>query len=71
MQKFTERLRSLRAEKGISSTTLSELCGLSSGMIHKYEHGERLPAVSTLERIADFFGVSVDYLLGRTDKKYF
>jgi len=69
MQKFPERLRQLRQERGISASTLSALCGLSSGMVHKYEHGKRTPTIAVVEILADHFGVSVDYLLGRSEKK--
>ena len=45
--------------------TLGQLCGLSKNMIAMYERGEKAPSVYALIRIADYFGVSVDYLLGR------
>ena len=45
--------------------TLGECCGMSKDMIGKYERGEREPSVKNLIRLADFFNVSTDYLLGR------
>lgn len=65
--KFPERLRKLRERDRKSRKMLSELCGLSPGTIRRYERGERKPGVSELISIADYFGVSVDYLLGRED----
>ncbi|WP_018085681.1 helix-turn-helix domain-containing protein [Desulfurispora thermophila] len=64
---FSERLRQLRENKKISRDDLASHLGLSYWAISKYETGERTPDHTTLERIADYFGVSVDYLLGRND----
>lgn len=44
---------------------MAELCGLSGNMIGMYERGEKAPSVDALVRLADYFGVSTDYLLGR------
>ena len=44
---------------------IAELCGLSGNMIGMYERGEKAPSVDALVRLADYFGVSTDYLLGR------
>lgn len=62
---FRQRLQSLREARRISRIVLSELCGLDSDAVRKYERGEREPTMSSLVAIADFFGVSVDYLIGR------
>lgn len=62
---FPARLRSLRERRRISGHSLSEQCGLSRNMIGMYERGEKEPSLSSLVEIADFFDVSVDYLLGR------
>jgi transcriptional regulator with XRE-family HTH domain len=59
------RLRYLRERRGISRSTMSELCGLSKSMISKYERGERQPTLEPLMELADFFEVSIDYLCGR------
>lgn len=50
----------------MSRRTLSELCGLSKNMIAVYERGEADPSAATLCLLADHFGVSTDYLLGRS-----
>lgn len=66
---FQIRLQKLREEKHISRARMSERCGLEQSAIRRYERGEREPKLSTLIQIADFFGVTLDYLAGRTDKK--
>lgn len=62
---FPQRLQTLREKRRLSRRTLSELCGLSKNMISLYERGEKAPSVDALINLADFFGVSTDYLLGR------
>lgn len=65
---FGERLASLRKRKGLSQYALAERLNFSRGQLSNYEQGKREPDYNTLQKIADFFEVSVDYLLGRTDK---
>lgn len=62
---FGQRVQYLREKKGISRKVLSELCGLHSDAVRRYERGEDEPTAHSLVAIADFFEVSVDYLLGR------
>lgn len=62
---FSQRLQQLREKKGISRKVLSELCGLYSDAIRRYERGEDEPTLHSLVAIADFFEVSVDYLVGK------
>ena len=62
---FSVRLRELRVRKNLDKKTLAELCGLSKDMIGQYERGERQPSAKSLMALADYFDVSVDYLLGR------
>ncbi len=65
---FRQRLRQLREKKRISRIVASELCGLASDSIRKYERGDSEPTLSSLIAIAEFFEVSVDFLVGRCDK---
>ena len=65
---FRLRLQQLREKKRISRIVLSELCGLSSDAVRRYERGEAEPTLHSLVALADFFDVSVDYLVGRDDK---
>lgn len=66
---FPARLRRLREQKrpllGMKET--SELIGLESGSIRKYERGEAEPTSRSLAKIADYYHVSMDYLWGRTN----
>lgn len=62
-----DRLKELRIEKQITQRELASLLQLSPSTIAMYETGQRMPDPETLQRIADFFSVSTDYLLGRTD----
>ena len=64
---FRHRLQHLREKKRISRIVLSELCGLSSDAVRRYERGESEPTLHSLVAMADFFGVTVDYLVGRSD----
>lgn len=64
---FANRLRELRKQKELTQTDLGKLLNLSKQTISVYENGGADPNPETLNKLADFFGVSVDYLLGRTD----
>jgi len=66
---FSEKLKSLRKEKDLTQTELGKIFNLSKQTISSYENGGSSPDKEMLQEIADFFGVSVDYLLGRTDSK--
>lgn len=61
---FRQRLQGLREKRRISRRVLSELCGLSSDAVRRYERGEAEPNLKSLVRIAEFFEVTTDYLLG-------
>lgn len=67
MDQFPIRLRKLREKQRKSRKVVSELCGLPPGAIRRYERGEARPSMDSLIAIADYFGVSVDYLVGRTN----
>jgi transcriptional regulator with XRE-family HTH domain len=66
---FSKRLKELRNQKGIYQKELAEVLGVSRPTITQYEQGKRNPDTDMLNKIADYFEVSVDYLLGRTNKK--
>ena len=67
---FKVRLKSLRDSKGMTQQQFADDFGISKGTIGMWESGAREPRkLDELQRISDYFGVSVDYLLGRTDKK--
>ncbi len=69
MIKFPTRLKELRYSKELSQQKLADKIGISKSSINMYERGEREPSFSTLEIIADFFNVDIDFLLGKTDIK--
>lgn len=62
---FRQRLQHLREQKRISRIVLSELCGLHPDAIRRYERGECKPDLESLIAIAEFFGVTIDFLVGR------
>lgn len=61
------RLKELRKKKGISQLKLSMDLGLNQNSISRYESGAREADYQTLIMLADYFNVSIDYLLERTD----
>jgi len=63
------RIRELRNELGLKQEELAERLNFSKSSIGMYERNERKPDYDTLQKIADFFGVTRSYLLGDTDKK--
>lgn len=65
---FPQRLRKLRERRGISRRVLADFCQLSKSAVARYERGEREPTSGVLCRMADYFEVSTDYLLGRSKK---
>lgn len=65
--KFHERLKSLRCSKNITQGELAKMTGLSRSAVSMYESGKRRPDYETLEMLADFFNVNMDYLLGKSD----
>ena len=63
------RIRDLREDKDLNQTHLAELLNVHQTTYSDYELGRVNIPVSALHTLADFYGVSVDYLLGRTDVK--
>lgn len=61
------RLKQLREQKNISQQKLAIALAMNQNTISRYETGEREADYSTLIKIADYFDVSIDYLLERTD----
>ena len=65
MVKFTERLKALRNEKHLSQAELAKELKVSQRSISSWETGFRQPDFATLEKIANYFEVSADFLLDR------
>ena len=59
------KIKELRSEKGITQTELASYLKISARAVGYYENGEREPDYDTLLKIAEYFDVSIDYLLGR------
>ncbi len=66
---FGIRLKELREEANINQEKLAEILNTYRANINRYEKRTREPDYDTLVKIADFFDVSADYLLGRTDNR--
>ena len=69
MYRMSAPLKELRKEKGLSQIAVQMQTGIEQALISKYENGERVPPTETLMQLADFYGVSMDYIMGRTDRK--
>ena len=65
---FSQRIYELRKQRGLSQKELGEAVGLSHKAISTIESGSRSTTVEKLVLLADFFGVSTDYLLGRREE---
>ena len=64
---FAKRVKTLRIKKNIKQSELGKIVGLSDNAISDIERGYRLTSMEKLEALANYFEVSVDYLMGRTD----
>ena len=62
---ISARLRELRASKGVSQDAAAEACEISRVGLARYETGQRVPVVKIASRLAEYYGVSVEYLLGK------
>lgn len=62
-----ERLRALRKEKGETQLQVAEAIGIADRHYQRFEGGVNLPNLENAWKLADHFGVSIDYLVGRTD----
>ncbi|MBP5405120.1 MAG: helix-turn-helix transcriptional regulator [Clostridia bacterium] len=66
-QVFAERLRDLRLEKGVGQNKLAADLGLSNASISYWENAKQEPTASAIVKLASYFDVPTDYLLGRVD----
>lgn len=64
---FPRRLSDLMSRKGVSKYKIAQLCGVTRWTVRRWELGEQDPLSGNLRELADYFGVSADYLLGRTN----
>ena len=66
---FSERLKLLREERRAYQRELAEYLGISLRAYQFYEDGEHEPNIKKLIALADYYGVTIDYLVGRTDQR--
>ena len=69
MELFPERLKDLRLEKNVTQRAIAAYLNITDTAYGFYEQGKNYPNMEVLLKIADYFGVSLDYLMGRDDKK--
>ncbi len=62
------RLKELRKERKLSQIAVQMATGIEQALLSKYENNVRIPPTETLSVLAEFYGVSMDYILMRTDK---
>ena len=62
------RLKELRTSRGYTQISLQMQTGIEQALLSKFENSERIPPTETLLRLAEFYNVSIDYILCRTDK---
>lgn len=68
--KFAKRLKMIRKEKNVSQVEVGKVLNYGYTAISNYESGRNEPTLTDLCRLADYFDVSADFLLGRTDERY-
>lgn len=64
---FKERIRELRKEKGETQVQVAAAIGIAEQHYQRFERGANLPNLENAWKLADHFGVSIDYLVGRSD----
>ena len=62
------RLKELRKKRGYTQISIQMQTGIEQALLSKFENEERIPPTETIFRLAEFYNVSIDYLLCRTDK---
>ena len=69
LENFAIRLKDLRVEKGLKQSEMGDFLGCSLRNYHRLEHGEIIVPATTLMILADYFDVTTDYLLGRSEER--
>ena len=68
-KRLSENLAKLRKEQGLKQTDMALFLKINNRQYQRYESGDSEPKLDTLIALADYFEVSLDFLVGRTDKK--
>lgn len=69
MEILAKRLRFLREQRNLTQADVAKEIGIATFTYQRYEYGEREPSAPLIVAIADFYGVSTDYLLGRSEER--
>ena len=69
MATFAERIKELRNEHHLTQNQLADICGVKYRTYQDYEYGKCHPTALGLVFLADYFNVSLDYLMGRTERR--
>ena len=64
---FKRRFQELKKERSTSNYAISKTLNISDSAISAWELSKKMPSIESLYKLADFFNVSIDYLVGRTD----
>lgn len=67
---LNQRLKSLRLEHKVTQQSVADALGVTVGNVQKFEYGTAKPKLENVIKLADFFNVSLDYLVGRTDNPH-
>ena len=67
MSAFSDKLKQLRKAKGVTQKAVAEYLGIFEQAYQTYEYGKHEPNHAMTVKLADYFDVTTDYLLGRTD----
>lgn len=67
VKQMKNNLKLLRLKAGYTQIAVQMKTGIEQALISKFESGERTPPTETLMLLADFYGVSIDYIMGRTE----
>ena len=65
---LNENIKRLRVARGVSQVALARVLGVTKQCVSNWENGNVLPSIEMLVRLADLFGVTTDYLLGREER---
>ena len=67
---LNENIKRLRTAQGMNQVEFAKILGVTKQCVSNWENDNVLPSIETLTKIADFFNVKTDYLLGRDDKVF-
>lgn len=66
---FGERLKELRTERGWNQLEIAEKLNVTPSTVSNWERGKKYPDINSISKLADLFDVSLDYLVGRSDRR--